>query len=141
MKALLVLSSNTGNTRTFADYFLKESSFDIVIDDKFSSNPKEYDHLILGSFTWANGRIPARMKKYLIKNQDLLKGKKVFIFGSGLSIYPKFCGAVDGMEKICIDCGAEVVSTYKFEQRFDEDEISEKELESIKDKIVDWEQF
>lgn len=128
---LLACYSKTGNTLTFIP-FLKQYLWEEVEEDySLSSSIKDYDRIIIGSYTWFDGKIPSKMKKYLIDNKDFLKNKKVLIFGSGNSIYPKFCKAVDSISKIVTDCGANVVGTFKFEQRFKEEEFSPDEIVNL----------
>ena len=131
MSSLLVLSSNTGNTRTFVDFICKHGTESIHICEDFNCNISDYDKIAFGSYTWGNGKIPSEMKEFLIDNHKDLKGKEVFIFGSGHSIYPNFCGAVDGISKICRDSGAIIKCSYKFEQRFIEEEYSPEELDNL----------
>lgn len=140
MSSLLVIASNTGNTLTFLDFLKKYSEEEIEVCQDFRTSIKDYDHIAIGSYTWSNGKIPKKMKDYLIEHQKELEGKKVFIFGSGNSIYPKFCGAVDGIGKIVTDCGASVKGTFKFEQRFDVDELKVFELVKLISMIRNWSQ-
>jgi flavodoxin I len=130
---LLVYVSKTGNTRTFADYL--SSKLSLHIDD-FDADITNYDKIILGAYTWGNGKIPKDIKEFVIKNKDNFKGKKVYIFGSGYSIYPRFCGAVDGLAKIVTDCGADVQWKFKFEKRFIENEFQQDELDSLIKKLI-----
>lgn len=138
MSALLILTSRTGNTRTFVEFFKRYSKVDIEVCSDFNVDPDLYDRVAIGTYTWSNGKIPKQLKKYLIDNHQKLKDKKVFIFGSGLSVYPKFCGAVDGINKICADSKADVIGTFKFEQRFIEEEHSQEELEELVSIIKTW---
>jgi flavodoxin I len=130
--SLLVYSSRTGNTKTFVDYITSRSNIEV---GDYNSNINEYETIIIGAYTWGDGKIPADLKEFAIRNQHNWKGKKVFIFGSGVSVYPKFCGAVDGIKKIVEDCGAEVIGIFKFEQRFKEKNYSERFLNRIIEKI------
>lgn len=138
MSTLVVLSSLTGNTRTFLPFLSRQLRNDAVVDYEAIESPSSYTHLVFGSYTWGNGKIPKKMKDYLIANHHHLKDKKVFIFGSGNSVYPKFCGAVDGMAKICSDSGAKVFGKFKFEQSFQEDELTVKELQELLKEIEEW---
>lgn len=128
MDPLLVFTSMTGNTKTFVDFIQRNISVDV---SDTSINITSQGKLIIGTYTWAGGKIPLELKDFLIRNKDQFKGKEIFIFGSGYSIYPKFCGAVDGVSKIVSDCGGIIVGTFKFEQRFIESEYSKKELEDL----------
>lgn len=131
MSILLSVASLTGNTKTIIDFIKENCTDDIVVCEDFSVSPEEYDKIILGSYSWGNGKIPRRMKKYLIDNQQYFKDKNVFIYGSGNSIYPRFCGAADGIEKIVSDCGANIIGKFKYEQRFNKDDFSEEELTEV----------
>jgi flavodoxin I len=130
--SLLVYSSRTGNTKTFVDYITSRTNVEV---GDYNSNINEYETIIIGAYTWRDGKIPTDLKEFVIKNQHSWKGKKVFIFGSGVSVYPKFCGAVDGIKKIVEDCGAEVVGIFKFEQRFKEKNYSERFLNRMIEKM------
>lgn len=138
MDALAVIGTISGNTLTFLDFFKKNSTLNTSVTREFDVSPLSYSHIILGSYTWGNGKIPKKMKEYLIANHHLLEGKKVFIFGSGNSVYPRFCGAVDGMAIICKDSGAEVHGCYKFDQSFNEEDLSPEERENLISMIKQW---
>lgn len=127
--ALLVCYSKTGNTLTMLP-FIKQH---VEVDEDFilSSSIKDYDHIFIGTYTWGDGKIPKKLKQYLIENKDYFKGKKVFVFGSGNSVYPKFCGAVDGIVKIVTDCGADLIGTFKFEQLFRHEECTKEEVDNL----------
>lgn len=135
---LLVMTSKTGNTRTFVKFLEKYSEQQIIICEDFSQSIKDYEKISFGAYTWGNGKIPKEMKEYLISQKDDFKGKEIFIFGSGNSIYPKFCAAVDGINKIVSDCGAIVKGTFKFEQRFNENDYSKEEIDHLIKTIKEW---
>jgi flavodoxin I len=138
MSSLLVLNSNTGNTRTFLDFIVKHSTQKIEVCEDFSSSVKDFDKIAFGTYTWKNGKIPDKMKNYLIENHRSLQGKEVFVFGSGNSVYQNFCGAVDGVRKICEVSSADIKGTFKFEQRFNENDFSKTEIEKLILAIRDW---
>ena len=128
MQKLLVLyTSKTGNTQSFVDWFGKQFSnqFDItyfnLYRDKNLTNIEQYDIVILGSYTWANGKIPVEMKRFVIENRELLQEKVAFLFGSGITIYAHFCAALDSIQIIL---GKEIYSI-KFELTFIPDEHDE----------------
>ncbi|UDY80689.1 flavodoxin domain-containing protein [Geobacillus phage GR1] len=135
---LLVISSKTGNTRTFVDFFKEHCSREVIVCEDYSASLKDYDKIAFGCYTWGNGKIPKQLKEFLIKNHHLLKDKEVFIFGSGNSIYPRFCGAVDGVSKICSDSGAKIVGTFKFEQRFNTLNFDKEEIDNLIEIIKEW---
>jgi flavodoxin I len=100
-----------------------------------SRSPSEFDTVILGTYTWGDGKIPKEVKDWLVKNKNIIEGKRFFLFGSGNSIYTHYCRAVDSCEKIIVDCGGDVVSKIKFEQRFKEDEQDKSELNTFIKKL------
>ena len=119
MKVLAIVESLTGNTVSFLDY-LKRTHGDIFEimspkDPKTSSCLESYDKILIGCYTWSYGKIPAKTKRFVIENRDVLLSKDVLIFGSGWSVYENFCGAVDNIG-IILD---EKFTKIKFELRFD----------------------
>lgn len=131
--ALLIYESKTGNTKTFVDFVTKHINVEI---GDYKTNIVRHQKIIIGAYSWGNGKIPVELKKFLIDNKDKWRGKQIFIFGSGNSIYPKFCGAVDGIKTIVEDCGAEVIGFFKFEQRFDSNDYSTGFLSRMLQKLV-----
>lgn len=141
MKKLLILyTSKTGNTESFVDWFGEQFSnqFDItyfnLYRDKNLKNIEQYDIIALGSYTWANGKIPVEMKRFVIENRELLQEKVAFLFGSGITIYAHFCAALDSIQ-IILD---KEIYSIKFELTFIPDEHKEKiiKLEEILSEYV-----
>ncbi|WP_255256038.1 flavodoxin domain-containing protein [Priestia megaterium] len=139
MSCLVILQSNTGNTRTFLEFLSKNSEQDLHVCEDFNCPPlSSFESIAFGTYTWGNGKIPSEIKQFVIDHHKELKDKKVLIFGSGSTIYPRFCGAVDGLLKICSDSKANIIRTVKFEQRFDESERDETDLYYLIDSIKHW---
>lgn len=138
MANLVLYQSYTGNTETFLEFLKTHSKNELVISSDFNIDISLYDKIAFGAFTWSNGKIPKKMKQFLIDNHHLLKDKEVFVFGSGNSIYPKFCAAVDGIIKICSDSGAKIIGSFKFEQRFNESNFSKQEINNLIKTIEKW---
>lgn len=141
MKKLLILyTSKTGNTESFVDWFGEQFSnqFDItyfnLYRDKNLKNIEQYDIIALGSYTWANGKIPVEMKRFVIENRELLQEKVAFLFGSGITIYAHFCAALDSIQ-IILD---KEIYSIKFELTFIPDEHEEEiiKLEEILSEYV-----
>lgn len=141
MRKLLVLyTSKTGNTESFVDWFEEKfsSQFDItyfnLYRDKNLKNIKQYDIIALGSYTWANGKIPVEMKRFVIENRELLQEKVAFLFGSGITIYAHFCAALDNIQ-IILD---KEIYSIKFELTFIPEEHTEEinKLEGILNEYV-----
>ena len=139
MKILMVGFSKTGNTYMFMDY-LKQFNNDI---EEYRFNIREdvdidiysYDLIIVGTNTWGDGKIPSNCKEFIINNAIKYK-KDWIVFGTGNSIFANFCGAVDGVNKILNDTGNNVLYTFKYEQRFIEEDLDCDDKEKI-NKIVD----
>ncbi|WP_240316961.1 flavodoxin domain-containing protein [Bacillus sp. DM2] len=134
----IILASNTGNTRTFIPFIQEYAKRDLRVIEDFNNPFPSCNSLAIGAYTWGNGKIPKRLKEYLIENHLQLHGREIFIFGSGNSVYPKFCGAVEGIKKICLDCGADVIAAFKFEQRFNPEKLTKLELNKLIGSIKYW---
>ena len=139
MKILMVGFSKTGNTYMFMDY-LKQFNNDIEeyrfnIREDVDIDISSYDLIIVGTNTWGDGKIPSNCKEFIINNAIKYK-KDWIVFGTGNSIFANFCGAVDGVNKILNDTGNNVLYTFKYEQRFIEEDLDCDDKEKI-NKIVD----
>lgn len=131
--------SKTGNTYMFMDYLIQFNSnieeyrFNIREDVDIDISP--YDLIIVGTNTWGDGKIPPNCKRFVIDNA--LKYQKYWIvFGTGNSIFAHFCGAVDGISKILKDTDNNILNTFKYEQRFIEEDL-DLEDRKIVNNIVD----
>lgn len=126
-KVLILYTSKSGNTESFVDWFEDTFSSQLDIDsenlyrNKNLTNIEQYDIITLGSYTWANGKIPVEMKRFVIENRELLQEKVAFLFGSGITIYAHFCAALDSIQIIL---GKEIYSI-KFELTFIPEEHDE----------------
>lgn len=124
-KVLVVFQTRSGNTRTFVDYILSsfpDSWIDVRLVSEEIENIESYDKIIIGTYTWANGKIPVAIKKFVIENREILMGKQVLLFGSGITIYKNFCGALDS---IAIILGNQNLPKIKFELTFIPEEHEE----------------
>lgn len=102
-KVLVVYESLSGNTKTFVDFIVKaypNVNFIIKNTKDDLTNLGEYDKIIIGTYTWSNGKIPKNIKSFVISNRDVLINKPVLLFGSGITIYTHFCGALDNIQII-----------------------------------------
>jgi menaquinone-dependent protoporphyrinogen oxidase len=85
MKTLILYKTVYGSTREYAEYIHKQFQ-DAVIFDVKGFDPKDlvnYDAVIFGSRTYM-GSISG--VKFLKKNWDVLKDKKVFLFAVGINL-------------------------------------------------------
>lgn len=103
MEVLVLYTSKTGNTESFVDWFedTYANQFNIDSINLYRNknldliNFEKYDKIILGMYTWSNGKIPIEMKNIIICNREIIRNKVAFLFGSGITIYKNFCGALD----------------------------------------------
>lgn len=107
---------------------MDEFRFNISEDVDIDISP--YDLIIVGTNTWGNGKIPPNCKQFVIDNA-LKYNKDWIVFGTGNSIFANFCGAVDGVCKILNDTSNNVLLTFKYEQRFNVDEVDSQKLKKI----------
>ena len=123
----------------FMDYLkqfnsnIEEYRFNIKEDVDIDISP--YDLIIVGTNTWGDGKIPFNCKKFIIDNA-IKYNKNWIVFGTGNSIFANFCGAVDGICKILKDTDNNILQTFKYEQRFIEEDL-ELEDEKIVNNIID----
>ncbi|MEC1290085.1 flavodoxin [Bacillus mojavensis] len=116
-KILLVYATMSGNTEAMADLIekgLQEAEAEVDrfeamdIDDAELFN--DYEHIILGTYTWGDGDLPDEFLD-LAEEMDALDftGKTCAVFGSGDTAYEFFCGAVDTLEEKIKDRGGGIV--------------------------------
>lgn len=138
MKNLIIYTSLTGNTKTFVDYLVENTNSEVDIINDFTVDIDNYNKIAIGTYSWGDGKIPRKMKEFLIQNRYKFKDKEIFIFGSGNSIYPNFCGGSNGVEKIVKDCGAKIINHFKFEQRFIYEHLTKEEVNELNSMISKW---
>lgn len=96
----------SGNTKSFVDYLVNkyEGDYTIISPTDFLENYKytqeSWDMVFLGCYTWGEGKIPENTKKAVIKHREWLYKQNLFIFGTGWTMYPHFCRAVDSIKII-----------------------------------------
>lgn len=119
MNILVINDSLTGNTTTFVNYLMgtyPDHKYTILDSRQVGRvNWDNYDIVFIGCYTWSNGKIPAQVKKMVIEYRDMLMKKPLGLFGSGITIYQKFCGALDNIQ-IILDQHASFMA--KFELTF-----------------------
>lgn len=121
-KRLLIISESlTGNTNSFVERVQEQySDWSIYVMTPFHINRDSlmgWDKVMLGCYTWSNGKIPRETKEMVIDYRDYFLMQDLLIFGSGWSIYQNYCGAVDGLS-IILD---HKFPTVKFELMYDAD--------------------
>ncbi|MCY9376233.1 flavodoxin [Bacillus sp. T17B1] len=116
-KILLVYATMSGNTEAMADLIEKGLQEAEVEADRFEAMDidnaqlfNDYDHIIIGSYTWGDGDLP---DEFLDLAEDMdeidFSGKTCAVFGSGDTAYEFFCGAVDTLEAKIKERGGEIV--------------------------------
>lgn len=121
----------SGNTKTIADLIeegLVKNGASVHKKNVASFLPIDfitYNTFIFGTFTWGNGDLPKPFQRiYEYMNTIDLSGKNFAVFGSGDSVYKKFCGAVNILEnKIIEKNGHLLLNSLKIELRPKQDEI------------------
>lgn len=121
MRIALVYHSAGGNTKALADVILLGFPFEIDVFQmkEFDvSTLENYDGLIVGSYTWGDGDLPARAKRfYQALEQVDLSHLKTAIFGTGETNYRMFCGAVDKFTSL-LNEKSDLLVTLKVEQLY-----------------------
>lgn len=84
--------SLTGNTKAILQDTDGFDVYDIKKSESVDFN--KYDTIILGLSTYGRGSAHKDTWEFL-KKLIRVSGKKIGLFGSGNSIYPDFCGALD----------------------------------------------
>lgn len=83
MKTLVLYKTSSGFTRKCAEWIAEELSADIFDVAKFDANKlDDYDNVVYGGSLHAVGIIGV---KFITKNLDRLKGKKLAVFATGAS--------------------------------------------------------
>lgn len=113
MRVLVVYESMSGNTYSFVNRVSRLYNCDIATPRNIHEyNLDDYNKILIGSPTYANGKMLPKIKNWVIDNRETLMTKDVLAFGSGITIYPHFCKAVDSISLILDD---KVKEKIKFE--------------------------
>ena len=114
-KAIVIFGSSTGNTELLAGVVekgFKEDSFEVTTKNVAEVNPaqlRDYDLIAFGSSTWGDGELQADFIDFYEQlSADILKEKKVCVFGPGDSSYEQFCKAIDLIEAKVKECGGQL---------------------------------
>lgn len=102
MNLALVYASKTGNTKELVELlynFVCKHPINVNfyrINEFPIAQMKQFDAIIIGTYTWGNGDIPHEMMTlYKAFENQAVKSIVTGVIGTGDSFYPKFCGAVD----------------------------------------------
>lgn len=124
-KIAIVYHSAGGNTKALAEALasllpeaelFRTSEFDTGI-------LPEYDALIIGTYTWGNGELPAKTVSFYAELERLpISHLKTGVFGTGETNYNHFCGAVDHFRDMLF-AKSQLLVTLKIEQMYQESDL------------------
>lgn len=100
MRIAIVFHSAGGNTKALADTISAELNGNQVdvfrMRDFDVSCLARYDGLVVGTYTWGDGDLPARAKSFFANLEESdLSHLVTAVFGTGETNYRAYCGAVD----------------------------------------------
>jgi len=114
--AVIVFGSTTGNTKTLASMIMDELDVDVTlynVTDVDDDIVRQADLVLLGASTWGYGELQEDFEVYYERmTSNLLKGKKVAVFGCGdkENFSDLFCLATDKIKKRAKECGANIIA-------------------------------
>ena len=118
----MVYASGSGNTKALADQIVDRlGGYVKVFDVKDVDVAKlvNFDMLIVGSYTWGDGDLPVRMKKFYEKLEEVdISHMKTAVFGTGETGYFHYCRAVDMLRDMLFAKSEKLLVTLKVEQMF-----------------------
>ncbi|WP_110928938.1 flavodoxin domain-containing protein [Bacillus massiliglaciei] len=98
MKIGILYHSAGGNTKALAEAIGKQLPMAELLPAAVTnfSSLSSYDGLLIGTYTWGDGELPARMKPlYDYLEVSDISHITTGVFGTGETNYSHFCGAVD----------------------------------------------
>lgn len=147
MKNLLLYGTLTGNTESVArqiQQLVQEAGKDLEIKNINQASTEDIAQvenlLVMASSTWDDGLPCSDMVDFLEENaQDLpnLTGKKLAFFGCGDSNYPKFCEAVEILEKTFTAKGGQRVCNNLKIDGYIEDDSNQEKIKSFANQLID----
>ncbi|MBA9025356.1 flavodoxin domain-containing protein [Peribacillus huizhouensis] len=139
MKTAIVYHSAGGNTKALAEAiysFLPEAKLFRVKDFDLSTI-SQYEGLLVGTYTWGDGDLPAKIiplyeELEIAQVSQLVTG----VFGTGETNYNHFCGAVNRFRDMLF-ANTQLAVTLKIEQMYQESDLSriKKFTEIYKEKL------
>ncbi|AIY06845.1 flavodoxin [Planococcus sp. PAMC 21323] len=101
-RTAIIYASVTGNTEQLAEMLQtamlhRGISVELYRIEEFSIEDLPFfDCVLIGTYTWGSGEIPAEMHELYKAIEELEKKElKTAVFGTGDSFFAEFCGAVD----------------------------------------------
>lgn len=126
MRTLLVYHSSGGNTEALMNEINSRlSNVDVFkVTDLNFEIIKNYDGLIVGTYTWGNGNLPDEMVKFYYKLHDIdLRNMVTAVFGTGETSFKNYCKAVDIFRDLFKEV-SELSVTLKIEQLLNENDMN-----------------
>ena len=124
-KVAIVYHSAGGNTKALAEALAsllpaaglyRTNEFDLC-------TLPDYDALIVGTYTWGNGELPAKSAALYKELEQLpIAHLKTGVFGTGETNYNHFCGAVDHFRDMLF-ARSQLLVTLKIEQMYQESDL------------------
>ena len=125
MKTAIVYHSAGGNTKALAKAIsccLPQAAL-YTVREFDSSLLSGLDGLIVGTYTWGNGELPARSAElYQILSEADLSRLTTAVFGTGETGYRHFCGAADRFRDM-LHAKSRLAVTLKIEQMYQETDL------------------
>ena len=126
MKTAIVYHSAGGNTKALAEAifsFLPEAEL-FRIKDFDLSTISQYEGLLVGTYTWGDGDLPAKIvplyeELEVAQVTPLVTG----VFGTGETNYNHFCGAVNQFRDMLF-ANTQLAVTLKIEQMYQDSDLS-----------------
>lgn len=140
MRIAIVYHSGSGNTKALAEEIatkLPEAELFRVTEFDMDTLT-DYDGLLIGTYTWADGDIPRRLLPLYAAIEEMNTDHLVTaVFGTGETGYRHFCGAVDSFRDM-LNVHTQLVATLKVEQKYQEADLEriEKLCKIIRNKLL-----
>ncbi|WP_285767729.1 flavodoxin domain-containing protein [Peribacillus sp. SI8-4] len=124
-KIAIVYHSAGGNTKALAEAIaalLPTAELYRINEFELRTLP-DYDALIVGTYTWGNGELPAKSAAFYEELEQLpITSLKTGVFGTGETNYNHFCGAVDHFRDMLF-AKSQLLVTLKVEQMYQDSDL------------------
>lgn len=144
-KIVIVYASVTGNTQAVAEILTERFRTvgflpDVCEINHFDVNElKLYDIVVIGTYTWGSGEVPAEIQELFEAFEKLERPELVTaVFGTGDSFFSEFCGAVNRFRDM-LYVHTNLAATLKIELMPQETDLvrCQKFVEAVARRLVD----
>jgi len=141
----MIFGSTTGNTQTVAERIkghLEGAGHEVTIQnamDAATDGFENYDAFVWGSSTWNDGELQDDFIEYHMQLEQMppdLNGKKFAAFGTGESVYEKFCEAVTILEASLAQWGAQKMIDGLMIDGYPEDEENAQKVDAWAKELI-----